>query len=137
MKFWINDIHILYNNTDVIPTNEMSLIEQMNALTRMCILLFLLFYILHMPTKYMHFIFYIFVCIIVSYFIFNKNINEHYDNVNKYLDFDTLNSKINIERLTDNNIINDQQKFENACYNLPPTCKINQKYCLNYNEYRI
>jgi hypothetical protein len=152
MTFWIDDIHILYNNNDVIPTNKMTSIEKINSITRLCIYSFIIFYILNMPTKYMWLSYSVFVSMIILYLFINNTINEHYINTvgindnyitndrlkiyDAYKDFDELYDKINMDRLSSYDIVNDQGKFGKACYEFPPTCKTHQSHCLNYNDYR-
>jgi len=55
--FWLNDITILYTNDgwkQVIPTNDMSRIEQMNAISRLFIYLIIIFMLLDFPKSLLY-----------------------------------------------------------------------------------
>lgn len=109
--FWLEDINILFidnNKYLFVPTNEMNLIEKLNAITRFCIygiLLSLLF-------NFNDILIYLFMIIIIlCIFIvkFNYKLVKN-NNVKKKENLDKLACKIQNILKTDNKLINNLNK---------------------------
>jgi len=67
-KFWLTNITGLFKSLQVIPMNDMSLGEQMNALTRLMIILFVIMFLFNFPYSLLFLVISL-VLIIISYYI--------------------------------------------------------------------
>lgn len=79
--FWINDPSVLYQNNKymkVLPTPNMSRVEQLNSLTRLCIYVSLFSVIFGFPDFWYHAPIVIIIFLVVIYYMFehNKENNE-------------------------------------------------------------
>lgn len=89
-KFWLENPNVLFNNNNYLkffPTYQMSKVEQLNAITRLCIYYILLLLILGKNKVYLGLPFFIIFFVIIIFFIYNNDYNG------KYNDF--LNKKLN------------------------------------------
>ena len=98
-KFWLENPNVLFNNNNYIkffPTSQMTRIEQLNAITRLCIYYIILILILNKNMIYLGLPFAIILFIIVIYFIYENNYNGKYnDFVNKKLNGNNKDKRIN------------------------------------------
>ena len=71
-SFWLDNISVLYSNgnyKDIIPTNNMTRVEQLNALTRFFIILFVILIILDVGEQWVQ-IPIIFIILIIIFYNF-------------------------------------------------------------------
>lgn len=83
--FWLNDPSVLFNNNAwfvMLPQKGMSTIEILNALTRFCILLIIIFLLFSDCTQYIYVLLIIIIIIIIIYFFVKEsNKPENFDNI--------------------------------------------------------
>lgn len=117
--FWISDPSVIYKNNNLfmfMPTQDMTQIEQLNAITRLLIYIFIAIYFYGNMTKYMFkYFLYILLIIIVLYMIIKirekNNINK--DKYTNLTNFPQTVKDINIPNLTNaQNKITCISKFE-------------------------
>ena len=77
-SFWLDNISVLYSNgnyKDIIPTNNMTRVEQLNALTRFFIILFVILIILDVGEQWVQIpiIFIILIIIFYNFFMDSDN----------------------------------------------------------------
>jgi len=98
-KFWLEDPTILYKNNNYLkffPTYEMSRIDQLNAITRLCLYYIILLVLLGKKNIYIGLPIFIIIFIIVIYLIYNNDYQGKYnDFVNKKLIKQNKNELIN------------------------------------------
>lgn len=97
--FWLKNPSILFINNNYIkifPTYKMSRIEQLNTITRLCIYYIALILILNKNNIYLGLPFFIICFIIIIYYIYDNDYNGKYnDFVNKKLNRNNKDKKIN------------------------------------------
>jgi hypothetical protein len=84
--FWLNDIHILYKNNNYLsflPMTEMTRVEQLNALSRLCIYYTLLIFLFEYNTEYYYFSIILFLFIIVVYYLYKADITGKHSEIQR------------------------------------------------------
>lgn len=98
-KFWLEDPTILYKNNNYLkffPTNNMSRIEQLNAITRLCLYYIVLLIILRKGNLYFGLPVFIIIFVIIIYIIYNNDYQGKYnDFINKKLIKQNKNEPVN------------------------------------------
>ncbi len=150
-SFWLDDFKILYDKTRIsqfFPTYDMTLIEKLNAMTRLSILLSM---ILYLATRNYHYFFIMIMVMLFTVFIFKtqKENMELYFNSYPNSDVNSVNEKIwnedhkkKIEPTVNNpfmniNLITDDKTMPQApkIWNDPELKKkVEEKF--DYNSYR-
>ena len=80
--FWIENPSLLFEKDELknfVPTKEMTIIQKMNAITRLCIYGIILGYMFNFRDNIMYILFIIIILTIISYKISNKQKNEDED----------------------------------------------------------
>ena len=80
--FWIENPYIIFEKDELknfVPTKDMTIIQKMNAITRLCIYGIILGYIFNFRDNIMYILFIIIILTIISYKISNKQKNEDED----------------------------------------------------------
>ncbi len=98
-KFWLENPSVLFNNNNYLkffPTYQMTRVEQLNAITRLCIYYILLLLILGKSNVYIGLPFFIIFFVIVIYFIYDNDYKGKYnDFVNKKLNRNNKDKRVN------------------------------------------
>lgn len=101
--FWLDDIKILNKYTEILPTNRMTFVEQLNALTRLCLLIIILLCVfgksdlISLPIMFIIFI-------IMIYYIFES------DNKGKKKELDRIYPELELPQI---------KEYENASKMVP------------------
>ena len=72
--FWLDDINVLKKYDELLPTNKMTFVEQLNALTRLCILIIIILCVFG-KTDLLSLPITVIILIIVIYYIFESDSN--------------------------------------------------------------
>lgn len=120
IKFWLEDITILFKNDkyiNYIPTSDSSRIEQLNAITRFCIYSIILMLLFGYDSKYLYIPITIITITIIIYYLHNNDVEKDKKDFNRenkikagYDSLEIDNSKKlngNKDEEDINNIIND------------------------------
>ena len=81
--FWLDNPYILFNNenyTQFVPTNQMTLIEKMNAITRFCIYGIFIGNVLDFDDNIIHLLFSIIILIVIIYKLNQNKVNSFNNN---------------------------------------------------------
>jgi hypothetical protein len=85
--FWINDIYVLFENDNILPTKEMSLEKRMNTLTKLVFILSIILYLLNFSFVDLYLIFSVTIIIILYYLQIkpmDNKIIENFQNNRQY-----------------------------------------------------
>lgn len=83
-KFWIDSPSVIFDNLEMLPNSGMNLSEQINSLTRLVIVVFVIMAMINFTTSFYFFVIAIFVLIILCYVqrkrMESKKIKENFSN---------------------------------------------------------
>lgn len=125
-KFWLNDPKILLqkdNWYEIIPSKEMTPNQNLNAITRLAIYLFIIYLLFARSSDGMYLAFIAILVIIIIYLLKYNNKQQ----VREYMTSETP-SKLKKSSKKDS--------FTEQLFQLSPTCKQDTKYCLRYEDIR-
>ena len=116
--FWIENPYILFEKDELknfVPTKNMTILQKMNAVTRLCIYGIILGYIFNFRDNIMYILFIIIILTIISYKISNKQKNEDEDLHKLFTSeqLDTLSDKLSeilVEKNKTNNVLENFNK---------------------------
>jgi len=114
-KFWLNNPKVLLDNLKIIPKADMNIDDQMNCLTRLVILIFLILFLFGYQQSLLFLILSIIFIIILYYIKNNKMITENYTSPFNKMTNGYKNYENNKNTLS---IINSVQNKENEYKNL-------------------
>ena len=127
-SFWNKNIDILvrYDRmTEFIPTNDMTLEEKLNSITRLSIYLSAILTAYTNNTKYLYFFI---MTLLLTHLIYVNMSDKLLDIFNKNI------TQRQFYTMPVTTIPNEQTKFANWLYATPPTCKEgNGDQCVKYN----
>ena len=104
--FWLDNPYILFNNenyTQFVPTNQMTLIEKMNAITRFCIYGIFIGNVLDFDDNIIHLLFSIIILIVIIYKLNQNKVNSFNNN--------NINNNINNNNINNNNNISNNNQL--------------------------
>ena len=137
--FWIENPYILFEKDELknfVPTKDMTMLQKMNAVTRLCIYGIILGYIFNFRDNIMYILFIIIILTIISYKISNKQKNEDEDLHKLFTSeqLDTLSDKLSeilVEKNKTNNVLENfnkcSQKNNNSSDNSMNDININKE----------
>lgn len=126
--FWLNDVTVLYrenNHLNIVPTTNMTRIAQLNAMTRFCVYVVILFLLFDRPAEWLQFPFLFLLFIIILYNI--QEIDEE-SKTKEYMR--VLNRKYIDNDISSVNNLDDIDNFDDSLDSI-----LNPNNKLDYDDY--